>query len=279
MVSSFLILKPDVPASALVITPSSIFAEDYPLAASFYGRGYTHARLDAATGSLEIVFDLGTGLSRTIDHFVIGGVKSLIASSINTAKIAGSNDGTTWTDQLGTASSFLSKTLNGPYQDDVIFTAGYNSDIAGALAAYRYFKVTIAKSSGTAQFAFRKLYFGQAFDMGQEPSDYDLEVLTEQDADTWKYPRGHTILSKAFYPKHRVTVEWDGIGDQKANQFIDEILSDPYRSSVYLYTSNYQDPLYDNKLMHCKVVADSCSVSKDNQRDNWNNITAVFEEV
>jgi len=279
MAASFLILKPDVTKSALVVSSSQTFAEDYPLAASFYGLGYTHARLNAAASSVDITFDLGTGNSRTIDHLLIGGIRSLVTSSVNTVKVAGSNNASTWVDQIGTASSFLSKTANGPYSDDLIFVPGYNDDIAGALAAYRYFKVTIAKSSGTAQFAFKKLYFGQAFDMGKEPDNYELEVLTEDDADTWKYPRGHTIMSKAFYPKHRVTVEWDGVSDAKTNDFMDQIVSDPYRSTVYLYTSQYQDPLYDNKLMHCRVVANSCKIEKDNETAGWNNITAVFEEV
>lgn len=279
MPSSFLILAPDVPEGALVVTTTVAFAEDYPLAASFYGVGYNHARLNTASGSLEVTFDLGTGNSRTIDHLVIGGIKSLVASSVNTIKVAGSNNGSTWVDQLGTSSSFLTRTRNGPYSDDVVFTATYNDDIAGTLAAYRYFKLTIAKASGTAQFAFRKLYFGQAIDMGKEPDSYDLEVLTEGDADTWKYPRGHTIMSKAYYPKHRITVEWDGVSDAKANEFFDKVIKDPYRSTVYLYTSDYDDPLYDNKLMHCRVVADSCDVSKDNERVNWNTVKAVFEEV
>ena len=279
MSPSFLILAPDVPEAALVVTTTVAFAEDYPIAASFYGVGYNHARLNTAAGSVEVTFDLGTGNSRTIDHLVIGGVASLVDSSVSTVKVAGSNNGSTWVDQLGTSSNFLSKTLNGPYFDDLIFAPGYNDDIAGTLTAYRYFKLTIAKASGTAQFAFRKLYFGQAIDMGKEPDYYNMEVLTEADADTWRYPRGHTIMSKAFYPKHRVTVEWDGVSDAKANEFFDKIIKDSYRSTVYLYTSDYDDPLYDNKLMHCRAVSDSCDVNKSNEKVNWNTVRAVFEEV
>lgn len=279
MASSFLILKPDVPDAALVVSSSTSFEEDYPIAATFYGRSYTHARISSAVGSLDITFDLGTGNSRAADHFVIGGIKSLISASTNGVVLSGSNNGTTWTQQLGTTSNFLTRTINGPYQDDVIFTATYNDEIAGTISAYRYFKVTISKTSGTAQFAFRKLYFGEAFDMGKEPDNYNLEVLNENDADTWRYPRGHTILSKAYYPKHKVTVEWDGVSDAKANDFLDKLVNDPYRSTVYLYASNYQDPLYDNKLMHCRIVSSECSVSKDNEVTNWNTVIAVFEEV
>jgi|688.fasta_scaffold01277_53 hypothetical protein len=279
MASSFLILKPDVPDSALVITSSTPFEEDYPVSASFYGRGYTHARIQSAVGSFEITFDLGTGNSRAVDHLVLGGIKSLVATSTTGVVLSGSNNGTTWVSQLGTTSNFLTRTANGPYQDDVIFTPTYNDQIAGTISPYRYFKLAISKASGTAQFAFRKLYFGESFDMGKEPDNYNLEVANEGDADTWKYPRGHTILSKAYYPKHRVTVEWDGVDDAKANDFIDRVLNDPYRSTVYLYAANYQDPLYDNKLMHCRVVPGECSISKDNEVAGWNNIKAVFEEV
>lgn len=279
MTSSFLILKPDVPDVALVISSSTSFEEDFPVSASFYGNGYTHARISSATGSLNITFDLGTGNSRAVDHLVIGGIKSLTAASTTGVILSGSNNGTTWTSQLGTSSNFLTRTANGPYQDDVIFTQTYNDEIAGTISPYRYFKLTISKASGTAQFAFRKLYFGESFDMGKEPDNYNLEVLNEDDADTWKYPRGHTILSKAYYPKHRVTVEWDGVSDAKANDFLNKVVNDPYRSTVYLYASNYQDPLYDNKLMHCRVISTECSVSKDNEVLDWNNIKAVFEEV
>lgn len=279
MTSSFLILKPDVPDEALVITSSTPFQEDYPVAATFYGRGYTHGRIASAVGSLDIIFDLGTGNEREVDHLVIGGIKSLVAASTTGAVLSGSNDGTTWVSQLGTSANFLTRTANGPDRDDVIFTPTYNDEIAGTIAPYRYFKLTISKASGTAQFAFRKLYFGESFDMGKEPDNYNIEVLNEGDADTWKYPRGHTILSKAYYPKHRLTVEWDGVSDAKANEFLERVINDPYRSTVYLYTSNYQDPLYDNKLMHCRVISNECSVSKDNEVQNWNNITAVFEEV
>lgn len=272
-------MRPDIPAEALTASSTQTFDEDRPLVSSFYGTGYIHARIASAQTSVQMTFDLGTGNSRTVDHFIIGGVKSLVDGGTNTAILAGSNNGSTWVNQLGTSTAFLTRTLNGPYKDDLIFTSSYNDDIAGTLAAYRYFRVTISKTSGTAQFAFRKLYFGTSFDMEKEPDNYNLEVITERDSDTWVYPRGHPIMSKAFYPKHRVTVEWDGISDAKASDFMDKIINDPYRSTVYLYTSQYLDPLYDNKLMHCRVVAPSCSITKDNVAPNWNSITAVFEEV
>lgn len=279
MSSSFLILHPDIQKSAMTYTVSAAFQEDYPIFSSFYGTGYLHSRIETAASSFTVTFDLGTGNTRTLDYLVIGGVKSLIAANVSQVKVEGSNDNSTWINQLGTASSFTSKTFDGPYDDDIIFTTTKNSDIVGTLAAYRYFRVTMAVASGTAAFAFRKLYLGQAFDMGLEPASYNLEVAIENETDTWKYPRGHTILSKSFYPKHKITVEWDGVSDSKANEFSNLLLDDPNKNSVYLYTKTHTDPLYDNVLMHCRIVSGSTTITKANDVDDWNDIVAVFEEV
>lgn len=282
MASSFLIMKPDIPESALTVTVTApcVFDQDYPLRGAFGGFGYNYARLASAQSLLEIVFDLGTGNSRAVDHFIIGGVKTLVSIGVDRVRLQASNDNSTWVDQLGTSTSFLSKTFNGPNLDTIIFTISYNSDVTMVSGSYRYFKVIIQKTSGgvTIPFSFSKLYFGAAFDMGKEPDNYNIDVLDEG-TDTWKYPRGHTIVSKAFYPKNSVTIEWDGASDAKANEFSTSILSDPYRSTVYLYTEQYKDPLFDNTIMFCNVMSQDSSITKANDVGNWNDIVAVFEEV
>lgn len=280
MASSFLIMYPDVPSGALTVSSNQAFSEDYPLISSFYGVGYNHARLSSAQTGFTATFDLGTGNSRTIDHLIIGGIKSLVSAGVTGAYIQGSNDNSTWVNIIGTTSGFLTRTKDGPYSDGVVFTQTYNDQIAaGAISAYRYFKFIVSGASPAAQLAFKKLYFGAAFDMGIEPATYNLEVSAEEDSDTWKYPRGHTIMSKAFYPKHIVTIEWDGVTDAKANEFSNKILSDPYRNTVFLYTANFKDPLYNNTLMHCRVVPGDCKITRPNDVNNWNDIVAVFEEV
>ena len=291
MASSFLIFHPDVPSSALnvasIATPSNAalyFDDDYALVSSFYGETYNHAKLDstrltAGTTGFEVTFDLGTGNSRIVDHLVIGGAKSLLAAGASGVYVQGSNDNAAWTSIIGTTASFQGRTTSGPYSDDIVFTASFNDQILGTPTAYRYFKFVVSGATANTALAFRKLYFGTAFDIGKEPDNYNMNVSTEDDADTWKYPRGHIIMSKAFYPRHTFTVEWDGITDAKANEFATKILGDPYRSTVYLYTESFQDPLYDNRLIHCRVVAGSCKISKDNETLGWNDIVAVFEEV
>lgn len=282
MASSFLIMKPDIPDAALIVSVASpcVFDQDYPLAGAFNGLSHNYARLTNAQSLLEITFDLGTGNARAVDHFIIGGVKNLRAIGVDKVVLQASSNGSTWVNQLGTSSSFLSKTLNGPNLDTVIFTTTYNSDVTMTAGSYRYFKVIIQKTSGgvTVPFSFSKLYFGTAFDMGKEPDNYNIDVLDEG-SDTWKYPRGHTVISKAFYPKSSVTIEWDGVTDAKSSEFFTSILGDPYRNTVYLYTEQYKDPLFDNTIMFCKVMSEDSSITKVNDVDNWNDITAIFEEV
>jgi hypothetical protein len=281
MASSFLIYTPDAPAISLVVASSLAFHEDYPLVSSFSGRTYLHSRSKQSASTLTLSFDLGSGISRQADHLILGGVSSLLAAGVDSVKLQASSDNSVWIDQLGTTSSLASKIKDGPYSDDIIFTSAKNNDLVGALAPYRYFRVVFAKvaSPSAILYAFRKLYFGAAFDIGEEPSAYNLELIADQDQDTWQYPRGHVIMSKAFRPKHRVTVEWDGVSDAKANEFAQKLLGDSYRNTVYLYTQTYKDPLYDNVLLHCRVVPESTQIVKANDVENWNNITAVFEET
>lgn len=276
--TSFKILAPDIPIKALVVTPSATFDVDYPTISSFYGMSASYSQLAANGSSYSITFDLGTGNSRTIDHLVLGGVDG-IKSIVSSVKVEGSNNGSTWTDQLGRSSTFTSCTFEGPYGDDVIFTKTKNDNLGATLAAYRYFRFTLTASSATTKLPLSKLFFGAEFDMGFEPTNYNMEVLNEQDADTWEYSRGHYLMTKAFYPKHRITAEWFGVSDAKANEFASTILDNPYNNSVYLYTDTFKDPLYDIGLMYCRVVSDQCTITKANDIDNWNDITVVFEEI
>ncbi|TXH14222.1 MAG: hypothetical protein E6R03_09710 [Hyphomicrobiaceae bacterium] len=277
MPTSFLICYPDVPASSLVISTNPTYDVDYSIENSLYGKRHNYAQLAATSLSVIITYDLGAGNSRTVDHFIVGGVSQVLANNIDTITLEGSNNGSTWSNQLGTA-TLATRTFDGPDDDDLIFTSSYNDTLAGTLAAYRYFRVKIGSgfTFPPNKMAVSKLFFGAAFDMGLEPSTYDMQVVVDQDSDTWVYDRGQTLMTKAFHPRHRFTVEWDGVSDDKATEFKEKVLNNPYREYMYLYTKTFLDPLYDNKLIYCKVVDAECSVTKEVK--DWNVIKAVFEE-
>lgn len=274
--TSFLICYPDVSASALTYSASQTYDSNYPLFNSIYGDRMGYAQLSSNQSSVAITYDLGTGNSRTVDHFILGGCAVLKANGVTEARLQGSNDGSTWTDQLGTAAAFQSRTFDGTDDDDIIFTAAYNDQFSATLAAYRYFKVTLAGGSAH-KFPVSKIYFGASLDMGKEPDFYDMEVLTEEDSDTWRYHRGQVLMTKAYYPQHKITIEWDGVSDTVRANFFAKLLSNPVKKHVFLYTATYSDPLYDNKLVHCKVVDSECSSVQ--RKQDWNDIRAVFLEM
>jgi hypothetical protein len=275
MASSFLICYPDVPVNALVTSASATYDTDYPFWNTFTGARSGYAQLAASNTTVTLTYDLGTGNSRTIDHFILGGVKLLKANGVTQAVVRGSNDNVTYFNVLGTSGSFQSRTFDGPDDSDIIFTTSYNDTYGNTPAAYRYYQVVLA--GGTHTFPVSKIYFGAAFDMGKEPDMYEPEYMTEQDADTWRYQRGNILMTRAFYPRLKLTVEWDAVTDAKAAEFETSILKNPFRDSVFLYAATYNDPLYDNKLLHCRVLSEECSVERKKQ--DWATVKAVFEEL
>lgn len=279
--TSLLILYPEIPKAALKITPNRTFYSETNnewLENAISGAFYSYAQIIEIANSLSIVFDLGTGNTANPDYFLIGGTQPLEVLGCTQARLDASNDGVTWSAQLGTNSTFSSKTRYGPYETDLIFTPTLNNDLTRVAGNYRYFRTNFATAT-SGRIGFSRLFFGNGFDMGCEPSTYNMEVSNERDADTWRYPRGHVLMSKAYYPRHIITLEWDGVSDAKANEFASKILANPYSSSFYLYTATHKDPLYGNTLLNCRIVADATSITKRNDVTNWNDIVAVFEEI
>lgn len=275
---SLLVCYPDVPANAMVVTTSATMDDLYPIENTFYGERWSFSQRAATGTSLTITYDLGTGNTRTVDHFIVAGCQALRANSVTECRLQGSADGTTWVNQLGTAANFLTRSFMGPDGDDVIFTSAVNDQFAASLTAYRYWRVVLS-SVGSHSFSVSKIYFGSSFDFTKEPDFYDMKISTERDSDTWRYPRGHVIMSKAFYPKHRFTIEWDGLSDTVAKNVCTTLLSNPFKNHVFLYTGTHHDPLYDNRLIHARIIADSCTIEPKKGEGNWVVVSMEFEEL
>ncbi len=176
----------------------------------------------------------------------------------------------------GSIINFATRTFTGLYSRDLIFTAGYNDTFAATLISYRYWKFTI--SGGTHKFPFSKLYFGPFLDMLKEPAYYDIEPFTDSE-DTWRAPRGQVLMTRTAYPRHRITIEYDGLTDAKVNELFLKVLRNPYKSTVWLYAATYSDPLYGNKLMYCRPVLDECTSEQKKKSGDWNDVKLLFEEI
>jgi hypothetical protein len=280
--TSFLIAYPDIPASALTWKSQSsgsdiTFSDDQPMESLFYGERHNYGFHSSTYTNLELIWDLGLGNSRTIDHFILCGIINLVQTPpVASAKMQGSTDGSTWVDQIGCSASFNAVTRSGPNNLDIVFTPAFNDTLAGTLAAYRYWRCRLATSGSSINMWFSKIYSGAFFDMGQEPDFFEWEVISD-DVDTWRYPRGHVLMTKSTHARHRVTIEWDGVTDAKAAEFATTLLKNPLRHTVVLYTATYLDPLAGYRSLHCRIMADECSITQVKQ--DWNDITMVVEEL
>lgn len=276
MATSFLIMYPDVQVSALSQSKSAAFDEDFPIENTFDGNNRIKCKLETVNTSLVLTFDLGVGRSRTLDYLVLGGATELISASRTVQVEIKASLAAPWTTTIAAAPISAANALGSNF-DEFIFTT--DSTPSANVFPAQLFRVTFSGAAPGVYHIFDRLYLGQSFDMGKEPDSYDITLRIEREGDTWVYPRGHTIMSKAFYPKHRITVEWDGVPDSKVNELCRELLNNPYASTVYLYTKTYQDPLYNNKLMLCRIISEQVSITKSNDVKNWNDVVMVFEEI
>lgn len=275
MATSFRVLHPDIQISALSWTTDRAFEEDFSIENTFDGNRRVACRLQTSTTDLVITFDLGVGSTRTLDYIAFGGASQLVSSTRTMKVEIKANYASPWVTTIDNY-SFDPINLLGRNLDEFVFTTD-NTDPAKVFPA-QLFRVTL---SGTPSIfhVFDRMYLGQSFDFGKEPDDYNLVLNIENEGDTWLYPRGHAVMSKAFYPKHQITIEYDGITDERTNALFKTLLKNPYGSPVYLYTKSYTDPLYDNRLMLCKIMSDQCVITKPNDVKNWNNVVMVFGEV
>jgi hypothetical protein len=276
--TSCLISYPDIPARAISVTTNRTYATDNSHENLLYGHRHNIAQLSSNQSNISIVYDLGSATTAAVDHLILGNAKALHALGVTDAYIQGSTNGSTWVDQMGTV-SFQNRTFSGHYLKDIAFTAAFNDDRAGTLIAYRYWQLYL--SGGSAhKFPLSKAYFGTFFDMGVEPST-PLYEYKEREYDAWRHGRGHVMMTKGTNSSFMFTMDWQGVTDAKAEEFCEKILENPLHHHVFLYGVTHVDPLADLKLVHCKVLADRCTIRARKKliSGGWNDITCVFEEM
>lgn len=273
MPSSFLVAYPDLPVSALVYTPSLSADADYAVENLFEGEKSCHYRINTTGTNYTLDFDMGVTGSRTVDHLIVGNAQYLKANSVTNVLVYASTDNATWIAQLGT-NVFQSQTLFGPRARDFISTPTFQNNYLTTPGTYRYWRFAVSGLSAI-NFTMSKLFCGTFWDAGKEPDYFEWEAVG-QDAETWRYPRGHLRMDRAGEVRHRVTVEWDGLTDVVAKNFTDNVLANRIQRPVYLWTGTYTDPLFDKRLLYCRVT-DETAVTQVKQ--DYNSVSAVFEEV
>ena len=168
--------------------------------------------------------------------------------------------------------SFDSETLIGPDAHDYITTFTEST-------AYRYWWLDYSVDFGTSDSKFprSKEYFGTLVDLDRNPTAYDYK-LVDPGVTEVVFPTGNIFVAESRDPRYIFSVRWDGVNDADTQTFLDNVMTNPHEQHVFLYTTDNDQILADNQLVHVKLDQANTTIRRTSTAD-WNIITAVFEQV
>jgi hypothetical protein len=230
---------------------------------------------DSFSSNTEVnaVYDLGvvSGVDNTASsNFIVLSrldyMANLAPTTIIDFALQSSSDDSTYTDRY-TITDLTNADLVGPWTNDHV-------SLFSATSAFRYWRTHWDEStSGGFTVKIGKVYFGTAFDIGTDPSDFSVERLKEGSA-TFVSDSGVEYQSRVKHPTYEIKLTYEGLTDAEVQSFKDEIVK--YRSTtpVFLYTSSFHEPTDGKQLIFCKLAEWNTTQRK---RD-WNNLTCRWIE-
>lgn len=144
-------------------------------------------------------------------------------------------------------------------------------------SAYRYWWLELPVSFGTtSKGTFSKAFFGSIFDFNASLADYTIEKIQE---DSQFYAStAETKQARSNSPHYKIKFIWDNVSDDKARDFSNFIIPQIQQSGFFLSTTTYNDPLDNQQLIYCKIIADPV-IEQNNSKSDINIITLTFEEM
>lgn len=263
MATNLLIAFPDIPVSALTVTAAGDGRNGKPYSNLFWGKRSQGFIKDGSATSWSLVFDLGTGNTKAVDHIIIARADEL-SVDITDVDIDSSPDGSAWTERYAD-SSFSSATLRGPDSED------YAEEITET-SAFRYWRV---RYNGSADlFQHSKLYFGTFFDIGKEPESFRYRYNSSShnylSSDGTRYYSSNDGERLAF------DFVWTGLSNDITESFIERLL-DRRKRYCFLYAKSDERILAGNKVLHCEV--DQNSVTFEKVYHDYNMVSASFVQM
>lgn len=261
------IAYPDIPFRAIETASNVTWDTFYDYRNSISTERYQTAKKSAVTG-FNIEYDLGSGSTDSVSYFILARADLLQSIGVTSLIIASASDGIggSYSNQH-TVSSFNTQTLYGPGSKDLLVTGL-------SLSAARTWKWTVSGASSSTH-AFSKAYFGNAFDMGIQPS---FDFIREPEF-TSEYITGSGTkrVSRHSEARYVFNLTWTGVSDDKVTEFVSKIASRSHLSRFFLYTTSVHYVLNSERVLHCKLI--------DWQSDNsagvpdFNTVSATFEEI
>lgn len=207
-----------------------------------------------ASATQATTWDYAASATQQPDHLIIARA-DLLRKADSTAtlwSVTGSAS-SAFTSPNSVSGTYGTGDLVGPRNEDLVVSLTHGS-------SYQYWRVKNV-TTASVRHNVAKMYLGNWFDMGRDPIYGVLQkrvVETENNRD----------------PRYVFDVEWNGISDQKRQDFIGSIVKWRDVNPVFVYDSA-DVMLNDVRLLHCWLTAFEF---KANSKNN-NYIKVTFEEA
>lgn len=261
------IAYPDIPwrAQRAYVTAGAADSS-YPARNTIYGERYQMHKI-TPDGSFNAImhYDLGASVTATASYLIIARADRLrTGDTLADTALGGSANESVWTDF--SHNDIEAATLYGPRSEDYISTFSASS-------AYRYFRFYTNGTNTTAR-NVSKVYFGTAFQMGEEPEfEWDLIPLESE----YYAESGERDLVRHDQPVYRFTFRWRSVTDAKVKEFYDSIVRYSHRHRYFLYTTDQHQVLNNLRVLHVRLI--EASTENPDKKVDWNDLTATFEEI
>jgi hypothetical protein len=262
---------PDIPWRAVARAQSVTYTKLNDIGNTIHGERYlTSSATPGSGGTITLEWDLGSGVTSTIDYLIIARAKDLKDQGTTTITLDSST--------TGTGGAYTNRYTNSGLQTATFYGPGSNDFIATGLAlgAYRCwrFGVSGGPTDYTTPRTFCKLYFGNAFDFGVDPAKFNFN-RAPLSVSTFNATSGASDLRRGDELIYTFNYTFSGMTDAKIASFYDSILRYSHRHRYFLYTTSVHEVLNNLRVLHCKLV----SHSHNQIKQNWNELSLTFEQI
>jgi hypothetical protein len=206
----------------------------------------------ATTTNLIVSYDLGVGVTKSVNFIAIMRAKLLKANNCSTVQIYGNSSAAMPGSPLYSL-TLSSATLMGPNDEDYF-------EVVTETTAFRYWWLALISNGTATTYPVSKVFFGKALDLGREPQLPISILSTRQNA--WSRETQHTV-----------SLTFDPVKDTEKETFLNDLMQNADVLPLVALDPS-QVALNDTKGMHCKITDHNVepSYSIDNK------ITITLEE-
>lgn len=265
---------PSIPFDAKVRAQSVTFSEDRPIGNTIYGERYQYASATAGvSGAIHCEWDLGTGITSTVDHVIVANAAKLIAQGSTSIALDACTDGIAGTySNVWTDASFNAATLRGPESLDYI-TYGLS------LAAKRTWKFKLSGGSASTR-ELCKVYFGATWNPAKDANF--KHSIKQAEGGVVSTEDGGIKCVRLSDGKYQVSIGWVGVSDANAQIFADRVMRYWQQHKFFLFTTGEHRILNGLRLLHVRCLSAPTIQRREVYRAGawvgYNYINAEFQE-